>query len=300
MLKLILEQEHILDSDKNYQLTEFIDTQAYNFICGLIHPSSCPVAIKKNFIYQIVSNTLNDLDVDKLDYLCRDSYYLCCGKPFNVLEIIQNAKVIDSSIAFPEKVSYEIFKVYRSRYDLHKQFYNHKTVISIETMLKNILNKLDSILNISANIKLSNIDFFTDLTDSTILNTTLVIKKLNLIKSEEANQDIEYVNKILDLINKRKLYKCVYYTSFSVSDSIDVNSLVDKILLSNTNLKRDDLITSIVKIGLIGGEKTHPFDNLYFYSKSNSDNSRVLTKNEISYLISGSFQEKLFFIINTF
>ena len=48
-----------------------------------------------------------------------------------------------------------IFLVY-----ITKQFYNNKTVICIEYMLRNILNKLDNILQIIPNIKSMNMDHF--------------------------------------------------------------------------------------------------------------------------------------------
>jgi HD superfamily phosphohydrolase len=97
----------------------------------------------------IISNTLNGLDVDKLDYLYRDSFYIGAGIPFDLDRIITNAQVIGGNICFPEKNSYDVLKVFRKRYDLHKQFYNHKTVICIELLIKQILDRLDTITGLS-------------------------------------------------------------------------------------------------------------------------------------------------------
>ena len=153
------------------------------------------------------------MDVDKLDYLCRDSYYLGTGKPFNVNRIIEHAKVINNNIVFPEKISYEIFKVYRSRYDLHKQNYNNKTVICIEYMIRNILYKLDKILKITENIKILNIEHFMGLTYSVIMNTGFIIEQIKPINYNEIKKDIEYVNSVITAINQRKIYICLYTDS---------------------------------------------------------------------------------------
>jgi HD superfamily phosphohydrolase len=297
LLGLIIDNTVVTSGKTVHKVSDYINSDAYKFISTLIHPSFYSDIPKKNFIYQIVSNSLNDLDVDKLDYLCRDSYYLGTGRPFSILEIIEHSKVIDNNIVFPEKKSYEIFKVYRSRYDMHKQFYNNKTVICIEYMLRNILNKLDNILKITSNIKSMNIDHFIKLTDSTILNASVIIEQLDLPNYKNIKSDVDYVNSVLGAINERRIYKCLYTTSYSVKEKINNKSIVKKILSENKEFEKKNIVTIIVKIGLIGGEKTHPFDNLYFYN--NTNDSRILSKNEISHLMSPFFQEKLLFIIET-
>ena len=70
-----------------------------------------------------------------------------------------------------------IYKVYRARYDLHKQFYNHKTVVGIEYMIRLIFENLDSILSITDTIINKDFDKFIDLTDSVIFDTSVIIKK---------------------------------------------------------------------------------------------------------------------------
>lgn len=297
LLGLIIEKRMFEHNDIVYKVSDFINLDAYKFISTLIHPSSYPDINKKNFVYQIISNSLNDLDVDKLDYLCRDSYYLGTGEPFNVNRIIEHAKIIDSNIVFPIKISYDLFKVYRSRYDLHKQFYNNKTVICIEYMLKKILDRLNKILNITENIKSMNFEYFIDLVDSTILTTSFLIQQIIPSNYNDIKEDVEYINSIITAINERRLYKCVHCESFSVKDKINSKNIIKKVLLENKEFNKKNIITVTVKIGLIGGEKTHPFDNLHFYDKNNV--SRILSKSEISHLMSPFFQEKLLFIIET-
>lgn len=100
--------------------------------------------------YQIVANKVNQLDVDKLDYIQRDSFYLGlkCGGEYS--RIINDAKVFElndgkSVIAWPHKLQYEIFQLFATRYRLHKQVYNNPNVKACEfkiiEMLKVISEK---------------------------------------------------------------------------------------------------------------------------------------------------------------
>ena len=42
-------------------------------ICNIIDP---PIYLQDNWLYQIVNNKINHIDVDKIDYILRDSYHI--------------------------------------------------------------------------------------------------------------------------------------------------------------------------------------------------------------------------------
>ena len=298
----IINKTKINISNEYYKMNEIIDNDAFEFISELVNPME---DTPDNFIFQIISNSLNGLDVDKLDYLCRDSFYFGAGQPFDLTRIISHAQVIDLNICFPEKISYDIYKVYRSRYDLHKQYYNHKTVVIIEYMIRFILEKLDNILQISDSIKNNKLDKFIDLLDSTILNTTSIIKLCDEEKYRKHKENIDEIENMLNRIYNRKLYKCLYSKSFCVSEIIDVDLKIKELLLDdkellNKKLNKDimqvnNILPVKLKIGLLGGNKSHPFDNLYFYDKNNK--SDILSKDKVSHLMSSFFQEIILYIL---
>jgi HD superfamily phosphohydrolase len=296
LFKEIIDTQVFLFENENYLLKEFINQDAFKFISELINPTK---DTPSNFIFQIISNSLNGLDVDKLDYLNRDSYYLGCGSPFDLYRVINHVKVINKNICFPEKVSYDIYKIYRSRYDLHKQYYNHKTTIRIEYMIRDILALLDPILKISESIKNKNLNKFIDLVDSTIMNTTSTLKNIPEIYQIYKN-NIDSVENIIENINSRNLYKCIYSDLFYISQNIDkkqiINNTIDEYEKNNNAILDKDLVFPVfLKIGLLSGNKSHPFDNLYFYDKN--DNASILEKNKISHLITPLFQELILYII---
>ena len=64
---------------------------------------------ERHFLYQIVENTDNCIDVNKFDYLARDSYYVGVGHSFNFKRIISYMQVFETrkgvkEICFRDKV----------------------------------------------------------------------------------------------------------------------------------------------------------------------------------------------------
>lgn len=287
-------------ADDEYYMSDFINEDAFNFIAELINPT---INTSTNFVFQIISNSLNGLDVDKLDYLYRDSFYLGSGNPYDLMRVISHIQVIGGNICFPEKISYDIYKIFRSRYDLHKQFYTHKTTICIEHMIRDILHNLDPILNISTTIKNNRLEKFIELTDSTILDTAKILKEHQPIY-QLYKKHIDTIQKIIRKINTRDIYKCVYSETFQTDEIITNEEIFNK-FKSNVepmgidaewlNLNSPKLKIVRLKIGLLGGNKSHPLDTVYFYNHHNT--SVLLDKTKISHLMTQLHQEIIYYII---
>ncbi len=91
----------------------------------------------KHFLHQLVSS---QLDMDRLDYLKRDSYYT--GVSEGVLgtdRLIQMLNVVNDHIVIEEKGIYSVEKFLVARRLMYWQVYLHKTVVAAEQMLRNIL-----------------------------------------------------------------------------------------------------------------------------------------------------------------
>lgn len=297
--KIITDKKIKFDDDE-YYLTDFINEDAFNFIAELINPTD---KTPTNFIFQIISNSLNGLDVDKLDYLYRDSFYLGSGNPYDLMRVISHIQVISGNICFPEKISYDIYKIFRSRYDLHKQFYTHKTTICIEYMIRDILCNLDPIINITSTIKNNRLDKFIELTDLTILDTAKILKEHQAIYQLYKKQ-IDTIQKIIIKINTRNIYKCVFTETFQTDEIITNEEIFNKFknnieskVIDTEWMKLDSPKLKIVrlKIGLLGGNKSHPLDTVYFYNHNNT--SILLNKTKISHLMPSFHQEIIYYII---
>ena len=93
----------------------------------------------KKFLHQLVSG---QLDVDRMDYLIRDSFFT--GVSEGVIgydRIIKMLTVHDGELMIEEKGIYSIEKFLVSRRLMYWQVYLHKTVLCAEKMLINIINR---------------------------------------------------------------------------------------------------------------------------------------------------------------
>jgi HD superfamily phosphohydrolase len=93
----------------------------------------------KKFLHQLVSG---QLDVDRMDYLIRDSFFT--GVSEGVIgydRIIKMLTVKDGELMIEEKGIYSIEKFLVSRRFMYWQVYLHKTVLCAEKMLINIIKR---------------------------------------------------------------------------------------------------------------------------------------------------------------
>jgi uncharacterized protein len=118
----------------------------------------------KKFLHQLVSG---QLDVDRMDYLNRDSFFT--GVSEGVIgydRIIKMLTVHEGQLMVEEKAIYSIEKFLVSRRLMYWQVYLHKTVLSAEKMLVQIIRRAKELIGASVPLPPSSaiLDFF--LTDS--------------------------------------------------------------------------------------------------------------------------------------
>lgn len=116
---------HKLNREMNGQLNMAIDIFTNNY--------------PKKFLHQLVSG---QLDVDRMDYLNRDSFFT--GVAEGVIgydRIIKMLAVKDDNLVVEEKAIYSIEKFLVSRRLMYWQVYLHKTVVGAEMMLVRIIRR---------------------------------------------------------------------------------------------------------------------------------------------------------------
>lgn len=107
----------------------------------------------KKFLHQLVSG---QLDVDRLDYLNRDSFFT--GVAEGVIgydRILKMLAVTDGELMVEEKAIYSIEKFLVSRRLMYWQVYLHKTVVSAEKTLQKIIRRAKEINAISPSLFLN-------------------------------------------------------------------------------------------------------------------------------------------------
>tara|TARA_X000000950_G_scaffold42473_2_gene47188 strand:- start:5440 stop:6666 length:1227 start_codon:yes stop_codon:yes gene_type:complete len=104
----------------------------------------------KRFLHDLVSS---QLDMDRLDYLKRDSFFT--GVSEGVVSnqrIIKMFSVVNDEIVIKEKGIYSIEKFIVARRLMYWQVYLHKTVLSAEFLLAKILERARELLNSGSNL----------------------------------------------------------------------------------------------------------------------------------------------------
>ena len=93
----------------------------------------------KHFLHQLVSS---QLDMDRLDYLGRDSYFTGVSEGIvGTDRIISMLNVHNDELVVDEKGIYSVEKFIISRRLMYWQVYMHKTVIAADQLLLNILRR---------------------------------------------------------------------------------------------------------------------------------------------------------------
>jgi len=98
----------------------------------------------KRFLHQLVSG---QLDVDRMDYLSRDSFFTGVSEGVIAYDrILKMLTVHNGDLVVEEKAIYSIEKFLVSRRLMYWQVYLHKTVIGAEMMLVNIIRRAKELI----------------------------------------------------------------------------------------------------------------------------------------------------------
>lgn len=245
----------------NSSIKNCLSEYSINLICDLINP---PEHLKYEWLYQIVCNKVNHIDVDKIDYILRDSYHIGLPLQGEFSRLIRMVKVCvfedKKVLAWNKKLQYEIFLLFSSRYRLHKQVYTHHTVKSFEYLLIPIIQKLTE----------KHIDFI-DFTDAVILSRYNSDCKSELEELSKRNIPILIGEKTIT--NKN-----------AINDFIN-NSPKPDYYDSNPEL----FIFESLKLGL--SNSTNPLLNVYYYDKDSDNTCYNLDSSDFSFIVPENHQE---------
>lgn len=212
---------------------------------------------KKQFLHQLVSS---QLDVDRLDYLKRDSFFTGVSEGIISSDrIIKMLNVVNNNLVVENKAIYSIEKFLIARRLMYWQVYLHKTVLSAETLLVNILKRAKELsskgedlfatptLQLFLRNDFSKEDFekdkklleqFSKLDDTDVVasikvwseHTDIILSKLcssllerKLYKIELQNTPIitAHKNKLLDLVSKKYGISRKEAGYFVIADSVN-------------------------------------------------------------------------------
>jgi uncharacterized protein len=115
---------------------------------------------RKPFLHQLISG---QLDVDRMDYLTRDSFFTgVIEGAIGYDRILKMLTVYEGELMIEEKAIYTVEKFLVSRRLMYWQVYLHKTVIAAEKMLVNIIERAQQLIasGIDLQAASNNLNFF--------------------------------------------------------------------------------------------------------------------------------------------
>lgn len=111
----------------------------------------------KRFLYQLISG---QLDVDRMEYLTRDSFFT--GVSEGVIghdRILKMLTVYEGELMVEEKGIFSIEKFLVARRLMYWQVYLHKTVLSAEKMLIKIIERAKELISLGETVKSTSVTF---------------------------------------------------------------------------------------------------------------------------------------------
>ncbi|MEN9685709.1 MAG: hypothetical protein RLZZ28_1495 [Bacteroidota bacterium] len=166
----------------------------------------------KPFLHQLISG---QLDVDRMDYLSRDSFY--SGVSEGVIgydRILKMLVVQEGQLMVEEKGIYSVEKFLVARRQMYWQVYLHKTVLAAEKMLVKIIERVREIYSPDDPklVTLTELDFFLGAFDG--IMTKEVLARFCSLDDHDIIHGIkrwsEHPDKILSLLCTRFLNRSLY------------------------------------------------------------------------------------------
>jgi HD superfamily phosphohydrolase len=96
-----------------------------------------------SYMYEIVANWRNGIDVDKFDYMPRDALNSGVKTTFDFSRLMKFSRVIDNQICYHAKEVFNIYELFHTRYVLFKMVYTHRAAKATEYMIRDALIEAD-------------------------------------------------------------------------------------------------------------------------------------------------------------
>ncbi|KAK6280588.1 hypothetical protein POUND7_020855 [Theobroma cacao] len=241
-------------------------------------------AKEKQFLYDIVANGRNGIDVDKFDYIYRDSRACGLGCSFDFQRLMETMRVLGDEICYRAKDYLSIHKLFATRADLYRTVYTHSKVKAVELMVVDALLKANSYLEISSSIQ--------DPSEYWKLDDT-IIKTIETAPDEELRESRDLIRRI----RRRNLYQ--FCNEFAVpKDKLEhfKNVTAQDIACSQKNggvlLKEEDIAVSNVRIDLTRGRQ-NPLESINFFKDYESEEKFPIPDGRISHLLPTSYQDMI-------
>ncbi len=275
------------------------------------------------YLFQIVANHACEVDIDKFDYIVRDSFYCNMHTGFQQDYLLHNIRVIDNQLCFRENQKDNIWQLFIARAKLTREIYKHhanlKYCVLIERILKEAKQFIDMKQCLEDDTWLTWNDesflmfikqrapkdhiihqlvkrFYTRKLPCLILQSNTPPRcSTPLLQQTNPQQQTNsrFFNPMFKVLSEGKIEKNTYDQTMddqllneSMNDSMNQTSRID----SDNNL--------IVRIGFCNNRHfKNPVYSVWFYKGSNPDYKYHLKQDSFSIMLPQEFEEYLHYKI---
>ena len=202
----------------------------------------------KKFLHQLLSS---QLDMDRLDYLRRDSFYTGVTEGnIGSARIIKMLNVVDDSLVVDSKGIYSLENYLTTRRLMYWQVYLHKTTVAYEKVLINMLKRAKFLTKEGCNIFASPAlkYFLVNDVDAQWFNTHNEALRMyeelddsdlwSAMKAWKHHEDIILATLATDMLNRKIFKVIVNETPFTEEDITNVSTPIATAMgISNENAK---------------------------------------------------------------
>ncbi|XP_053281037.1 deoxynucleoside triphosphate triphosphohydrolase SAMHD1 isoform X1 [Pleuronectes platessa] len=262
----------------------------------------------KSFLYEIVANKRNGIDVDKWDYFARDCYHLGIKNNFDYQRCLMFARVCEvdgqKQICTRDKEVGNLYDMFHTRNCLHTRAYQHSVCNIIEIMITEAFLKADPHIKIKGSggkmftlsTAIDDMEAYTKLTDH-------VFEQILHSSSEELAES----QKILQDIVCRRLYKCLGQTNPQEHLEVTPEAIKcwEKELAESTpqsvqgvpvvqdvKLQPEDFKVDVFSLNY-GMKKENPINKVRFYCKTDPTKAFQISDDQVSKMLPAVFDEQV-------
>lgn len=212
----------------------------------------------RSFFHQLISS---QLDMDRLDYLNRDSFYTgVIEGQIGADRIIKMLNVVDNHLVVEEKGILSVENFLSARRNMYWQVYLHKTSISIENMLIFCIKRAKELIKSGQTFE---------------INKSLAYFLSNEISLSDFNKNIKNLNEFL-VLDDVDIWQALKY--WSQYDDEILRTLASGIISRNLfkiKIRDDDELAILKKEILLKAKKNklNPTELSYYFKEGEISNS---------------------------
>jgi HD superfamily phosphohydrolase len=275
LLKMLVEQNDLKYSDKEVKLIQ-------DMIVGNV-PSDYKRS-GRSFLFEIVANKTNGVDVDKFDYLERDAHATSMPEA-RFTRLILASRVTDGHVTFRYKEGFSILELFQRRFAMFKTVYCHAVGVAIELMLCDLLTLANKPLRLEERM--------TDPAQFVYLNDSIQYE-IEVSRSE----DLKEARTLLARLRERDLYRAIGGVAMHGKDNLrrfkdnleHHTTMVAELCDKEAKVSVSDVIIHLNRIDY-GFSTDNPLDKVLCFKNWEDPRSTQLNIQDLTAIVPTKFQE---------